>query len=187
MKRIIIILALIVVLTACGEQKTRNSEIAVPLPTELVSTVTVTPTETLNIESASPIATENTETASPTPTPMESTIPESPTYIDEANYEGDELEVIKVINLRVKYIWEENESDYMKLLYKDSMVSNFPSDKIVGISLRDTISITEQKYVYQAVVQVMQKRLDSTAEQISVYVLLKTKEENASWTIQDID
>lgn len=112
---------------------------------------------------------------------------DTPMYIDEGLYTGDELEMIKLINLRMKYLWEVDENNYMSLFHKDSPINAIPLFKIESTKLRSEISIREQKNVYQAVVSVTELRYDSEDENNPTYVFQKDKKEGAEWLIRDID
>ncbi|MET1174582.1 hypothetical protein [Paenibacillus amylolyticus] len=61
---------------------------------------------------------------------------EQSVYIDEAGYEGDELEMIKVVNLSTKYRNEGNEEEYLKLFNGKNM-NSLTSMKIESIKLED--------------------------------------------------
>ncbi|WKL00600.1 hypothetical protein Q0F98_26735 [Paenibacillus amylolyticus] len=42
-----------------------------------------------------------------------------PEYLDETNYTGDELEIVKLMNARMRYLNEEDEKRYMNLLIQN--------------------------------------------------------------------
>ncbi|WP_427180914.1 hypothetical protein [Paenibacillus sp. TC-CSREp1] len=57
-------------------------------------------------------------------------------YIDEAGHKGDELEMIKVVNLATKYRNEGNEEEYLKL-FNQNNVKTLNSKKIKSLELED--------------------------------------------------
>ncbi|MEK3884910.1 hypothetical protein [Paenibacillus sp. PL2-23] len=126
----------------------------------------------------------STPTASMTST-SQPTEPIEPSYIVE-EFQGEALEIVNLINLRVQYLWEDNESEYSKLIYEDSPLQSFPLYKITKLKLTSEINIQEHKNVYQAVVSVQEYRMDGDQHN-KTYVLLKSKENNGVWKIQDID
>ncbi|MDQ0657767.1 hypothetical protein [Paenibacillus sp. W2I17] len=46
-----------------------------------------------------------------------------PEYLDETNYTGDELEIVKLMNARMRYLYEEDEKRYMNLFDPKSTIS----------------------------------------------------------------
>lgn len=160
--RYVMIILFITCLTACGDQSTKQAIQSTPLATN---------------ESQS---TPNTEE---TPNSAE---PKEPLYLAEEDYQGDELEIIKLMNLRMKYLWEENESDYMALIDENSPLGFFPKYKIKEIKLLRNIVVQEQKNIFQAVVSVNEARYDDQ-EYNYTYVFRKNKEEGSTWKIADID
>lgn len=156
------IILFITCLTACGDQSTKQAIQSPPLATN---------------ESQS---TPNTEE---TPNSAE---PEEPLYLAEEDYQGDELEIIKLMNLRMKCLWEENESDYMALIDENSPLGFSPKYKIKEIKLLRDIVVQEQKNIFQAVVSVNEDRYDDQ-EYNYTYVFRKNKEEGSTWKIADID
>lgn len=42
-----------------------------------------------------------------------------PEYLDETNYTGDQLEIVKLMNARMRYLYEEDEKRYMNLLIRN--------------------------------------------------------------------
>lgn len=111
----------------------------------------------------------------------------TPMYLDEGQYAGDQLELIKLINLRMKYLWEVDETSYMKLFHKESPINGIPLFKIKSTTLRSEITIREHKNVYQAVVSVTELRYDNAEEENPTYVFQKDKTKGAEWRIRDID
>lgn len=144
----------------------------------------------VEVTSNSTIDASPAETPTPTPvaTPQTSvsTKPLNPSYLEESEYEGDELAIVQIINARVKYLWEGNEEEYLKLILENSPLTGFPAYQIEKVELRSDISIQEQKYVFQAVVGTVEYR-DKGEDFSNMYVLLKNKEKGAVWKILDID
>lgn len=161
------IILFITCLTACGDQSTKQAIQSAPLATN---------------ESQSTPNTEET----PHSTESEELIYEEPLYLAEEEYQGDELEIIKLMNLRMKYLWEENESDYMALIDENSPLGFSPKYKIKEIKLLRNIVVQEQKNIFQAVVSVNEARYDDQ-EYNYTYVFRKNKEEGSTWKIADID
>ncbi|MFB8374558.1 hypothetical protein ACWIE6_18880 [Paenibacillus taichungensis] len=63
-------------------------------------------------------------------------------YIDEAGYEGDELEMIKVVNLSTKYRNEGNEDEFLKLFNPNHMKTLTPM-KVESIQLESINFMSE--------------------------------------------
>jgi hypothetical protein len=144
------------------------------------------PTRTEEISSA---------TATSTHPPTEAII-SPPEYIDESKYSDDELEIVKLINLHIRYLYEENLSEYRKLIWPTSPINPdpiddsypFPRYKIKKVNFRDDIIITEQNNVFQGVVPVeVQTYNDENNIMSFVYVVLKGKKPDDKWMILDID
>ncbi|WP_127539485.1 hypothetical protein [Paenibacillus illinoisensis] len=111
-----------------------------------------------------------------------------PVYIDEANYTGDELEIVKLMNARLHYIWEEDEKGYMSLIDPQSPVWGMTRTKVRKIVSMSDITIREQRKLYEGVVTVTE--LDENDKESSrTMVFWKKKEEgdSAQWIIADID
>lgn len=111
-----------------------------------------------------------------------------PVYIDEANYTGDELEIVKLMNARLHYIWEEDEKGDMSLIDPQAPVSGMGRTKVRKVISMSDITIQEQKKLYQAVVRVTELK-ENDKEYNSTMVFWKKKEEgdSAQWIIADID
>ncbi|KOP65563.1 hypothetical protein AMS62_10120 [Bacillus sp. FJAT-18019] len=163
MKKAPIIFVIIIILVACQEKNISNDSIVSEEATE------VTITEPIN--SVQVLSDEQTV----------------PTYFKEDEFLGEELEIVKIINSRIHHLWEGNESEYMKLINKNSPLQSYPSYKIEKISLRSDITINEHKNVYQAIVSVTEKRLHDNEEHNPTYVFTKDKKDGSKWTILDID
>lgn len=111
---------------------------------------------------------------------------ESPKYIDEINFTGNELDIIRLINQRIKYTFEENESEYMKLFYANSPINGLPKYKLKTVKLLNGIKISEQKYSYVALVEAEDTVISGEAFNNN-YVFIKAKKTNDGWKIGDID
>jgi len=107
-------------------------------------------------------------------------------FISEDKYEGDELDIVRLINQRIKYVQEGNESKYMELFYEESPINGLPRYKLQKVKLTSDIEICEQRRFYIAVVQA--EDIMETGEMFnSQYVFLKPKETDEGWQIADID
>jgi len=111
---------------------------------------------------------------------------ESPDYINESMYSGNEIEIIRLINQRMKYTFEENESEYMKLFHATSPINGLPKYKLKTVKLIDKINIQEQKYSFVAQVKVEDVVITGEAFNNN-YVFIKAKNSNDGWKIGDID
>ncbi|OMF16646.1 hypothetical protein BK131_01210 [Paenibacillus amylolyticus] len=111
-----------------------------------------------------------------------------PVYLDETNYTGDELEIVKLMNARVRYLYEKDEKAYMNLFDPQSPISGMGRYKIRKITSISDIIIQEQKQLYQGAVTITELR-ENDKEYISTMVFWKKKEDgdNAQWVIADID
>lgn len=110
-----------------------------------------------------------------------------PSYIEEDIFLDEQLEIVKKINSRVQYLWEDNKDEYMKLINENSPLQSYPSYKIEKIELRNDISIIEHNNAFQAIVSVTEKRLDDNEEYNPTYVFTRDKKDGADWTFLDID
>lgn len=111
---------------------------------------------------------------------------ESPEYINENIYSGNELDIIRLINQRMKYTFEENESEYMKLFHATSPINGLPKYKLKTVKLLDEINIQEQKYSFVALVKAEDIVISGEAFNYN-YVFIKAKNSNDEWKIGDID
>lgn len=116
-----------------------------------------------------------------------------PVYLDETNYTGDELEIVQLMNSRMRYMWEEDEKGYMSLFDPQSPVSGMPVSSFSGFKVRKIISmseitIREQKKLYEALVMVTELR-ENEEEASSSMVFRKKKSDGdaAKWIFADID
>ncbi|QOS77693.1 hypothetical protein JNUCC31_23455 [Paenibacillus sp. JNUCC31] len=111
-----------------------------------------------------------------------------PVYLDETNYTGDELEIVKLMNVRMRYIWEEDEKGYMSLFDPQSPVSGMPASKVRKVISMSKIKIREQKKLYEALVMVTELR-ENEEEASSSMVFWKKKADGdaAKWIFADID
>lgn len=111
-----------------------------------------------------------------------------PVYLDETNYTGDELEIVKLMNARMRYLYERDEKGYMSLIDPESPVSGMAGSKVRKIISMDEIIIQEQKKLYQGVVTITELREnDEEASHIMVFWKKKEDGDSAQWVIADID
>lgn len=113
--------------------------------------------------------------------------------MDESKYSGDELEIIKLINLEMKYLYEEDTQGYISLMQPDGNLypvdaSTFrlPEMKIQHVELQKGPAIKEQKAIFEARVDLVEYRYDQ-AEINAMYVFRKGKQEGDPWKIFMID
>jgi len=93
---------------------------------------------------------------------------------------------VRLINQRIKYVQEGNESKYLELFYEESPINGLPRYKLQRVKLTSDIEIREQRRFYIAVVQA--EDIMETGEMFnSQYVFLKPKETDEGWQIADID
>lgn len=113
-------------------------------------------------------------------------IGESPRYIEESDYSGDEQAIVRLINQRIKYSFEQNETEYMKLFHEFSPISGLQKYRLHTVKLLEDIHIQEQNYSHVAVVRTEDAFL--TGESFNnQYVFIKWKKPGADWKIADID
>ncbi|WP_440117801.1 hypothetical protein [Paenibacillus sp. QZ-Y1] len=111
-----------------------------------------------------------------------------PVYLDETKYTGDELEIIKLMNARMRYLWEGDEKSYMSLFDPQSPVSGMLGYKIRQVTSMSEITIREQKKLYEAVVRVTELREDEEEVWKSmVFWKKKADGDAAQWIFADID
>jgi len=134
---------------------------------------------------------------SPSPMPS-SDLPNNeafePAYLDSSAFSEEEKPLIDLINLRIKYIHEENWKDYWSL-YTDNVrkeresdsTENYTSFTITSINAEQDISIKEQKSLFEAVVRVTEVRNNEDGGMSSTYVFQRNKEKGAEWRIADVD
>ncbi|ETT38097.1 hypothetical protein C161_08233 [Paenibacillus sp. FSL R5-192] len=111
-----------------------------------------------------------------------------PEYLDETNYTGDKLEIVKLMNARMRYLYEEDEKRYMNLFDPKSPISGMGRYKVLKVNPMSDITIQEQRKLFQAVVTVNELK-ENNEEYINTMVFWKKKEDgdNAQWVIADID
>ncbi|OMF67918.1 hypothetical protein MKY66_08175 [Paenibacillus sp. FSL R5-0766] len=130
---------------------------------------------------------ENTEDAQQSSTSQEKEdIP--PEYLDETNYTGDKLEIVKLMNARMRYLYEEDEKRYMNLFDPKSPISSMGRYKVLKVTPMSDITIQEQRKLFQAVVTVNELK-ENNEEYNNTMVFWKKKEDGdkAQWVIADID
>jgi hypothetical protein len=116
-----------------------------------------------------------------------------PVYIDESQYTGDKLEIIKLINLEMKYLYEEDKKAYLSLLLPNSGiypadVSTFrlPGNKIQHVELQYDPVVKEQKSVFEAQVDLYEYTNDKD-KRLATYVFQKGKGPEDTWKFSLID
>ncbi|RAI97364.1 hypothetical protein DET54_105328 [Paenibacillus pabuli] len=111
-----------------------------------------------------------------------------PVYLDETKYTGDELEIVKLMNVRMRYIWEEDEEGYMSLFDPQSPVLGMPVSKVRKVISMSKIKIREQKKLYEALVMVTELRENGEEFGPSmVFWKKKADGDAAKWIFADID
>lgn len=111
-----------------------------------------------------------------------------PEYLDETNYNGDQLEIVKLMNARMRYLYEKDEAAYMSLIDPESPILGMGRYKIRKVTSMSDITIQEQRKLYQAVVMVNELN-ENDEEYSNTMVFWKKKEDgdNTQWVIADID
>lgn len=100
-------------------------------------------------------------------------------YIDESKYEGDELELVKLINLSTKYRNEGNEEEYLKL-FDSITITSLPSTKIASVQIDNINFMSENVGSVRTTIQYE----TSTEPSIFTYTFNK---KDSEWFITDID
>ncbi|WP_339272668.1 hypothetical protein MKY59_17340 [Paenibacillus sp. FSL W8-0426] len=170
MKKLTAMLGLFALLIACQDKTTREEVQKPTIP------VTESVTEEENKQKDEEITTAKEAEDIP------------PVYLDETKYTGDELEIVKLMNARLRYIWEEDEKGYMSLIDPQAPISGMGKLKVRKVTSMSDITIQEQKKLYQAVVMVTELK-ENDEEYSNIMVFWKKKEEgdSARWVIADID
>ncbi|MCG7379088.1 hypothetical protein MH215_18910 [Paenibacillus sp. ACRSA] len=168
---VLLLVLVVLVLTACQVQST----------SERVRESSSTPTTNNETEQ---ITSENESSSEVVVEP----VIEEPVYLDEANYSGDELEIIQLINARIRYLWEEDEQQYLQLFQEQSGVSSMPSYKIEAVTFTSDLTIKEQRTLYEGLVFLEEIRFGGKKSP-SMYVFTKIKGEgdSARWQFAGID
>ncbi|MDT9722738.1 hypothetical protein QVE09_27985 [Paenibacillus sp. ClWae2A] len=111
-----------------------------------------------------------------------------PVYLDETNYTGDQLEIVKLMNARMRYLYEKDEKAYMSLIDPESPILGMGRYTVLKVTSMSDITIEEQRKLYQAVVIVNELK-ENNEEYNNTMVFWKKKEDgdNAQWVIADID
>ncbi|MDT0121704.1 hypothetical protein Q9R46_03570 [Paenibacillus sp. RRE4] len=119
-------------------------------------------------------------------TPQDEVVP--PEYVDESKYSGDELEMVKLMNTRMRYLYEKDEKGYMSLFAPESPISGMPSYTVRKVISMGDITITEQKKIYQGFVIITELE-EGNIESSPTMVFWKKKADGdaAKWIIADID
>ncbi|MEK4661755.1 hypothetical protein MHH93_07670 [Priestia sp. FSL H7-0729] len=115
MKKLILVSLLFLLLVACQNQgNTDDAQQTIDS-----STLNVTENETQQNEEIS------------TSQEKEDTPPE---YLDETNYNGDQLEIVKLMNARMRYLYEKDEAAYMSLIDPESPILGMGRYKIFKVT-----------------------------------------------------
>ncbi|OXM15300.1 hypothetical protein [Paenibacillus herberti] len=109
------------------------------------------------------------------------TVNEKQVYIDESQYEGDELALVKLLNQSTKYRNEENEAEYMALISDEpyTPITQMGSDKIIDIRIKAIGDISDTMGVIETLVTT-----EGLPQGFQMYVFHKI---NGQWKIYDID
>ncbi|RCW41951.1 hypothetical protein [Paenibacillus prosopidis] len=115
----------------------------------------------------------------------------APAYLDESKFSVEERPLIHLINLRIKYLFEEDQESFIALYTESApidrtLAEDFPRFKITSVEVDGGIVINEQRSLFEAVVQVKESK-DFGEPSSSVYVFQKGKDEDAEWLIADVD
>jgi hypothetical protein len=144
-----------------------------------------------SVTGGAPIAGEQ-ETSSVQPSQSPNNEAYKPAYLDSSTFSEEEKPLIELINLRIKYMHEENWDGFLSL-YTESVrkeredSGSFTGFTITSIKVDQPISIKEQKSLFEAVVQVIAARDNEDGGSMSMYVFHKSKEKGAEWRIADVD
>ncbi|MFX3647825.1 MAG: hypothetical protein ACE3K2_28465 [Paenibacillus sp.] len=111
-----------------------------------------------------------------------------PEYLDETSYTGDKLEIVKLMNARMRYLYEKDEAAYMSLIDPESPILGMGRYTVLKVTSMSEITIQEQRKLYQAVVMVNEIN-ENDEEYSNTMVFWKKKEDgdSAQWVIADID
>lgn len=101
-----------------------------------------------------------------------------PVYIDESQYEGDELAFVQLINRSVQYINGEDEEGYKSLLTSNSPINAMPKRKV------DKVELVEIGEPNGSQIAVFVNYWRDGVEQRHMFVFTKEQDE---WKILDID
>lgn len=106
---------------------------------------------------------------------------EQQVYIDESSYEGEELELVKVLNKSIKYRNERNENEFMALISNepDTPIKQMNLKKVINIQIDRIGDISDTTGVIQALITT-----ENAPQSSTMYVFHKI---NGQWKIYDID
>ncbi|WP_427050997.1 hypothetical protein [Paenibacillus sp. TC-CSREp1] len=101
--------------------------------------------------------------------------------VDEAKYEGEEKELVKILNLSTKYRNEGNEKEYMGLVSNEpnTPINQMNANKIVDMQVESIDGITDTQGTISANVT-----LEGSEPGLNMYVFHKV---DGMWKIYDID
>lgn len=169
-QRLAFILGMILLVTACQNKEAPEDTQKTAAPSSV------------NYEEV----TGNESAASPSQLQDEDAPPE---YIDERIYAGDKLAIVKQMNARLRYLYEQDEEGYMSLFTPRAPVSGMSEYKVRKVIALSDITITEQRKIYEATVNVTELRAGDENEYSSMMVFQRKKTDGdaAQWFIADID
>nr|WP_154958332.1 hypothetical protein [Paenibacillus xylanexedens] len=167
-RRLALILGVMLLLVTACQSKTEPEDTQQP-------EVSVSTNEELTVD----------EDESAVSTPQDEVVP--PEYVDESKYSGDELEIVKLMNTRMRYLYEQDEKRYMSLFAPESPISGMPNYIFSKITSMGDITITEQKKLYQGFVIITELIEGVESSSTMVFWKWKADGEHAKWIIADID
>ncbi|MDR6726154.1 putative small secreted protein [Paenibacillus amylolyticus] len=99
--------------------------------------------------------------------------------IDETRYEGEELELVQLLNLSIKLRNERNETEYMKLITDDSPVGQMNTKKVTEVKIENIGDISDTQGTISAMIE-----MEGADSSLITYVFQK---KDGEWKIYDID
>jgi hypothetical protein len=184
----IITIALLLNITACGSTSHSGSEL-----NTTIGIIGSSSSPEASSNAVDPSAKTDNNSPSADVTASSNPAEKQPVYIDESKYTGDKLEIIKLINLEMKYLYEEDKKAYLSLLLPNSSVyppdeSTFrlPGNKIQHVELQYDPVVKEQKSVFEAQVDLYEYTNDKD-RRLATYVFQKGKGPEDKWKFSMID
>ncbi|PYY30952.1 hypothetical protein [Paenibacillus illinoisensis] len=106
---------------------------------------------------------------------------EQQVFVDESKYEGEEQELVKLLNLLTKYRNEGDEAAYMALISDEpnTPINQMNPKKLVAVQIDSIDGVTETQGTITATVT-----LEGASPGSTMYVFHKM---NSEWKIYDID
>jgi hypothetical protein len=163
-------------LVGCGERANPSAPASPANETQVAPSVNPQPEMPSSSNETQAVPSDNP--VSETPLSVTEEEEPEPVYIDESQYEGDELIFVQLINRSVRYINEENEDGYKSLLASNSPINSMPQGKV------NKVELVEIGDPYGSNVAVNVNYWKDGVEQSRTYVFTK---ENNEWKILDID